>query len=64
MFSHTTAINVVFILFLQGCEALVTDKLKEIMMYVILAALMFAAIQVISYLIIFNLYPVVFYIMK
>lgn len=31
---------------LQGCEALVVKKLKEIMMYVILAAVMFATMQV------------------
>lgn len=30
----------------QGCEALVVKKLKEIMMYVIWAALTFASIQV------------------
>lgn len=32
--------------FFQGCEALVVKKLQEIMMYVIWAALAFAAIQV------------------
>lgn len=32
---------------LQGCEVLVVKKLKDIMLYVILAALTFAAIQVI-----------------
>ena len=32
----------------QGCEALVVKKLKEIMMYVILAAVTFATIQVLS----------------
>jgi hypothetical protein len=37
--------NVLFVCF-QGCEALVVKKLKEIMMYVIWAALTFAAIQV------------------
>lgn len=31
---------------LQGCEALVVKKLREIMMYVIWTALTFAAIQV------------------
>lgn len=37
--------NVMYFVF-QGCEALVVKKLKEIMMYVIWAALTFASIQV------------------
>lgn len=42
---------VYFILFyfLQGCEALVVKKLKEIMMYIIWTALTFAAFQVCSF---------------
>lgn len=38
--------NIVCVCVMQGCEALVVKKLREIMMYVIWAALMFAAIQV------------------
>ncbi|XP_003967481.1 tetraspanin-3 [Takifugu rubripes] len=37
-------------LFQEGCEALVVKKLREIMMYVIWTALMFAAIQILGML--------------
>ncbi len=37
-------------LYSEGCEALVVKKLQEIMMYVIWAALAFAAIQLLGML--------------
>lgn len=40
-----TRFNIIYFVS-QGCEALVVKKLKEIMMYVIWAALTFASIQV------------------
>lgn len=40
------SVSVILRVCLQGCEALVVKKLREIMMYVIWTALTFAAIQV------------------